>query len=139
MGVVSPSSDLWGFGGLVPTSDVQGVPHHVTYTMMHLMLPTTPLAILGGARDARRGSKFFNYMQFSAKYLQNNTILGIGTLPQENPGSATAPLPTCEHIDTCENITFSHLLFAGGNKVFTSIDFTLFQISIHVALNTGCF
>ena len=55
------------------------------------------------------GPNSFIFMQFSAKYLQNNRILGIGAHPQENPGSATAPLPTCEHIDTCENITFSHL------------------------------
>ena len=28
-------------------------------------------------------------MQFSAKYLQNNRILGVGAPPQENPGSTT--------------------------------------------------
>ena len=28
-------------------------------------------------------------MQYSAKSLQNNPTLGVGTPPQENPGSAT--------------------------------------------------
>ena len=43
-------------------------------------------------RDPRsqRGPNSFIFMQFLAKYLQNNMTLGVGAPPpQENPGSAT--------------------------------------------------
>ena len=47
----------------------------------------------GGARDVlppTEGPTSFIFMQFSAKYLQNNRILVVGTPRQENSGSATA-------------------------------------------------
>ena len=42
-------------------------------------------------RDPRsqRGPNSFIFMQFLAKYLQNDRTLGVGAPPQENPGSAT--------------------------------------------------
>ena len=45
----------------------------------------------GGGRQGRapEGSNSFIFMQFSAKYLENNPNLGVGA-PRENPGSATA-------------------------------------------------
>ena len=47
------------------------------------------LADPGGAGDAPGGQNSFIFMQFSAKSLKNNPILGVGAPSQENPGSAT--------------------------------------------------
>ena len=55
---------------------------------------------IGGSRGLQRrprGQNSFIFMQFSAKNLQINLTLGVGTPspPQENPGSATVP-PRCD-------------------------------------------
>ena len=53
-----------------------------------------------GARDTPRGPNYFIFMQFSAKYLQKNRSLGLGTLPppKENSGSATVRRKVLEEV-----------------------------------------
>ena len=56
------------------------------------------LMSIGGSKGGHQGCvppsgpNSFIFMQFSAKSVKSNLILGVGIPPQENPGSATDEL-----------------------------------------------
>ena len=54
------------------------------------------LVDLRGAPETPPGSKFFHFHAvFGKKNLKNNSTLGVGAPPRENPGSATVKDQGC--------------------------------------------
>ena len=68
------------------------------------------------------GSKFFHFMQFSAKKLKIIALLGVGTPPWENPGSATGSSKVCS-CKLCSCKVIFQKKFVLHLTIFENLDF----------------